>query len=361
VQIRTRLTSDADVEEYEDFQASFAENTSEFLGPFRERIRGVVADASNATGRPMAARGFEAETSIQTVPRRWGVVTYEFRWDGFAASDDQALVVGDVFGGQFYLTENDTLAVAGPDGYRVAAVDPQPAERTDGVVRWFGRRGFPDATPAVRFVPGTPTATAGPGPAPSETAADDGTDDGASPADPATASSPGVTAGPDGSDSGSLPLAAAVLVVGLAAIGAYRFLTSAADEDDPPDAPPADGGTVTATDTGSAGDSGTEEAATAADTDPKPSNAGDATPGVAADDDPLVTDADRVERVLTEADGQLRQTEIVEAFDWSKSKTSRVLSDMAEEGRVEKLRIGRENVIRLASDDDWTDPDESGE
>jgi uncharacterized membrane protein len=30
-----------------------------------------------------------------------------------------------------------------------------------------------------------------------------------------------------------------------------------------------------------------------------------------------------------------------------KSKTSRVLSSMAEEGSVEKIRLGRENVVRL--------------
>ncbi|MBP1922838.1 putative membrane protein [Halorubrum alkaliphilum] len=44
----------------------------------------------------------------------------------------------------------------------------------------------------------------------------------------------------------------------------------------------------------------------------------------------------------------MRQSAIVEELDWSKSKTSRVLSRMADEGDVEKLRIGRENVIDLA-------------
>ncbi|WP_394357381.1 helix-turn-helix transcriptional regulator [Halorubrum alkaliphilum] len=45
---------------------------------------------------------------------------------------------------------------------------------------------------------------------------------------------------------------------------------------------------------------------------------------------------------------RMRQSAIVEELDWSKSKTSRVLSRMADEGDVEKLRIGRENVIDLA-------------
>ena len=52
-------------------------------------------------------------------------------------------------------------------------------------------------------------------------------------------------------------------------------------------------------------------------------------------------------RLLRENGGQMRQADIVDSVDWSKSKTSRVLSSMAEEGSVEKIRLGRENVVRL--------------
>jgi len=63
-----------------------------------------------------------------------------------------------------------------------------------------------------------------------------------------------------------------------------------------------------------------------------------------------ITDEKRVRRLLESNGGQMRQADIVEAVDWSKSKTSRVVSSMAEEGTVEKIRIGRENVVRLAGD-----------
>jgi hypothetical protein len=327
VQVRTRLASGADVEEYEAFQTRFRENTSAFLDPFRERMRGVVAEAADATGRPMEARDFRAGTTIQTVPRRWGLVTYEFRWVGFAARDGDGLVVGDVFRGQFFLTANDTLAITGPDEYAVGATDPPPAERDPGTVRWFGPRSFPEDTPAVRFEPVTPTGTPGtrtttaPG-AVGATGTDrlDGTDE--------SGGTDGETTSPDGtpvpSESGgpSLPLAVAVVVVGLLAVGAYRVYGG---QDDPTD----------------------EDPATSSGSDP---STGETTGS--ADPDPVVTDADRVERLLREGGGQLRQSGIVEAMDWSKSKTSRVLSDMADEGRIEKLRIGRENVIRFPEDDE---------
>jgi predicted transcriptional regulator len=61
----------------------------------------------------------------------------------------------------------------------------------------------------------------------------------------------------------------------------------------------------------------------------------------------VVTNADRVERLLDEHGGRMRQADIVEALEWSKSKVSRVVSSMAEEGRVRKIRLGRENLIVL--------------
>jgi uncharacterized membrane protein len=65
------------------------------------------------------------------------------------------------------------------------------------------------------------------------------------------------------------------------------------------------------------------------------------------DDEPLLADEDRVERLLAERGGRMRQQAIGEELDWSRSKTSRVLGRMAEADQVRKLQLGRENVIAL--------------
>lgn len=46
----------------------------------------------------------------------------------------------------------------------------------------------------------------------------------------------------------------------------------------------------------------------------------------------------------------MKQAAIVTETGWSNAKVSQLLSAMAEEGRVEKLRIGRENLISLPDD-----------
>jgi hypothetical protein len=64
-------------------------------------------------------------------------------------------------------------------------------------------------------------------------------------------------------------------------------------------------------------------------------------------DSPLLTDEDRVRRLLGENGGRLPQAEVVERTEWSKSKVSRLLSRMEEDGEIEKITLGRENLIVL--------------
>ncbi|PAU85343.1 hypothetical protein CK500_01345 [Halorubrum salipaludis] len=354
VTLRTRLENDSDVAEYERFQERFRSNTSRYLDPFAERMSGVVSAANDSADREMRATEFEAETGIQEVPRRWGVVTFRFTWTGFAAVDGDAVVAGDVFAGGFFIDDDDALAVSAPEGYAVESADPEPDEAGDGVVEWRGREDFGDGRPRVRAVP----ATGGSG---DDTGAD----------------------GESAPDVGGPPLLSglgALLLVGAVGVGAYavrsdRIDLGGAETDDgekpeggptdddgrggdgpDPTSPAANAGAAGGSAAGTAGsadtdsDSDLEDAATVAET---------ADDGTDAIDPELLTDEDRIRRALRERGGRMKQSAIVEEFDWSKSKTSRVLSRMADAGEVEKLRIGRENVIDLADADDPVDPDTS--
>jgi len=79
---------------------------------------------------------------------------------------------------------------------------------------------------------------------------------------------------------------------------------------------------------------------------------GDAAPGPAE----LLSDGERVVRLLKEEGGRMRQSAVADRLDWSASKTSRTVSSLAEDEAVEKLRIGRENVVTLANGADTDGP-----
>ena len=53
----------------------------------------------------------------------------------------------------------------------------------------------------------------------------------------------------------------------------------------------------------------------------------------------------------------MKQANIVKETGWSNAKVSQLLSAMEEDGQIDKLRIGRENLISFP-DEDVTDLDE---
>jgi hypothetical protein len=74
----------------------------------------------------------------------------------------------------------------------------------------------------------------------------------------------------------------------------------------------------------------------------------------------LLSDEERVERLLDANGGRMRQADIVAETGWSDAKVSQLLSAMADEGDVEKLRLGRENLISLPDDAEVEGDDENG-
>lgn len=74
--------------------------------------------------------------------------------------------------------------------------------------------------------------------------------------------------------------------------------------------------------------------------------------GEPGDDATLLSNEERVIRVLEKQGGRAKQQEVVDALDWTEAKTSRVISTLREQGRVDSFRLGRENVLALADADE---------
>lgn len=292
LQVRTRLETPEEEDRYRRFQERLRNNESAFVDRFKSRMTRVVAAAANATGRNMAADGFAVTTHIQELPRTWGIVRYEFVWRNFAVIENKSLVVGDVFEGGFFLAEGDRLVVEAPTGYHLAESIPQPGTSANGAVGWEGRRDFEDRHPRVRFDPNRTTATTS---VPAH-----------SPSNETERSNPFPLAGylPPNIGWPAIALAVLLLLSGLFLV-LHRVRVN--------------GGFAAAGD---------------------------------AQSDELMTDTERIRQLLEANGGRVSQADLDEALEWSSSKTSRVLSEMAEAGTVEKLRIGRENVIQLQETDE---------
>ena len=66
----------------------------------------------------------------------------------------------------------------------------------------------------------------------------------------------------------------------------------------------------------------------------------------------LLSNEERVVRLLEQHGGRMKQQQVVEELDWTDAKTSQVVGDLRESGEIEAFRLGRENVLNLPSEED---------
>jgi predicted transcriptional regulator len=100
----------------------------------------------------------------------------------------------------------------------------------------------------------------------------------------------------------------------------------------------------------SEGESATESDGPAtAESPPEPDPA--AEPKSQPDEPAGRTDRELVLDILESNEGRMKQARIVDETGWSKSKVSMLLSEMAEEEAISKLRVGRENIISLSGNE----------
>ena len=297
----------------------------------------AIGMAESSTGREMSMENVtrDARTSGET-----GQLLVSFTWTKFGYEEDDRIHVDDAFQTepQWFpeLSERETLIIARPPDYQYNSVST-PVQ--NGLLRWKGPHTFDSNRPYAVFNP----------------------------------SSTGPPIQGPGLENGT-PRAAFVLG-GLALVGVLVILGYAARVE----GLPWQGST---TDT----ESGTSNTAKSTQTDDT-AEVDDSTPTTGAErktiegdssevderdrdgaiqgaipaskgettkddiDEELLSDEERVERLLRENSGRMKQARIVEETGGSNAKGSQLLSAMAEEGRIEKLRIGRENLISFPDEE----------
>lgn len=148
IEYRTRIDDRTDRAAFRRLQRYIRENPEAASAEFYERIRASISAAENATGREMAGTEFDVNASVRRIPQEYGVVTYSFRWQGFATVSDRRISVGDALAG-FFLNDNERLLLSWPRGYELVDVRPEPDARRDRTVVWSGPTEFGPEEPRL--------------------------------------------------------------------------------------------------------------------------------------------------------------------------------------------------------------------
>lgn len=339
VSVRYALAGEAD-------RAAFDAASERFLdgevGPDATLFEGFAREASRNVDRQMGIEEVNREVVVHDDPSSFAVadgattavgeLRLTFVWTDFLAQDGENLLLGDALrtpdGGTWLvsLEAGQTLEVATPEGYTVTGTSDATDRLSDNAVIIEGPRTFDDDERV------------------------------------AVVYAPAATAAPPWTMLTAAIVVAAVLIAG-SIVGYRRIGADSAAEPN---------GSVAANDVDNDGGSrvggGAAGGETASDTaaSDAPSDApegGGAPDGSEASeaDLSLLSDEERVERLLEGNGGRMRQADVVAETGWSDAKVSQLLSAMADSNRVEKLRLGRENLISLPDERDGDDDERDGD
>ncbi|HET7325360.1 MAG TPA: hypothetical protein VFJ06_13620 [Halococcus sp.] len=307
VHYRISLTETNERAAFERLRANITANPAWYRTRFGTRMHRVVQSAQVATGRRMAIANL---TINATHHENTGIVTYSFVWTHIAATDGNRLRVGDALAG-FYLENGTQLVIAWPDGYEPTTVRPAPDERQMSSVQWNAPTTFAANEPFVELAPVS-----------------------SSPNDSNPVGGSGASGGTDNT-ADSTPTLLIVLVVVFGALGVVAWIAYRRRRDERDQ-------TID------------EQAVERSDVDSGDTGA----PPTATDESKadLLSNEERVVRVLERAGGRAKQQHVVEELGWTEAKTSQVVKRLREEGTIDGFRLGRENVLTIPEDDeDHTD------
>ena len=301
IQYWTRLDDENTTRAFESLRRDVEAHPDNYSRQFADRMRSTVAAAENATGRQMAVENVSVRAETRGPPQ-YGVITYSFQWEGFAAVQGDTIRVGDAIEGIF-LDADTRLIVKWPSDYRAVNVTPAADERRSDTVVWRGSE--------TEFVASEPSIVLKP--------------------EGALGGVPGGGGGSGDRSGSTLTLALGVLVLlGVAAAVAWWVRNREGD--------------VTGADAGAVGGS-------ADDHDP-PADGG----AVSEPDPELLSNEERVLRFVRDRGGRVKQQEVVSEFDWTEARTSQIVRQLRDNGELEGFRLGRENVLKLP---DGAGPDAS--
>ncbi|GAB3023863.1 helix-turn-helix transcriptional regulator [Natronobiforma cellulositropha] len=329
------LEDDDDVESFESFADAVTSGDRE-LSFDDETFDRFVTAASRSTDRHMQIEhGGWDDPRIENVtdddvsldasqdpstPHRVGVLSYSVTWTNLAERDGSHIFLGDAFGTDDHtwfpaLTEGQQLVIERPSNF---GYEHHEHSLTDGNLVWTGPHEFDPNEFSVTYLEG-----AGVGSEP-----------------------------PNGTLVQAVTgLALVALLAAAAGYGYVRHTRPPAGTEDEP-APAA----TDTPDREASPDAGAAlESPPPADPDPdlETPPAGttatfDERDGLDEEVDlDLLSDEERVHRLLRGNQGRMKQASIVTETGWSNAKVSQLLSKMDDDGDIEKLRIGRENLITL--------------
>lgn len=291
-----------------------------------ERINLSLLSAINYSGRAMNVRNFNITYElVESTPNAYGVIHLSFEWVNFSRIDDSNITVGDAFSEGMVPSSDNVLVMNIPAGYDVVNASPGFDKRDGNRLIW-------DGTMYRSFSKGEPSLV--------------------------------ISKKALSQDSFPLWLLIFVIIAGAGVFILWKrefyFKKIFNRTEDAVHIPHPDETAKKETEHESEPKEKTALDTSGQDISATPISAEPSTEIPASHilsdlppiNEEILGDEEMIERYLIKFGGQAYQSDIVKESGLSKSKISIVLAKMKDEGKVIKIRKGKENIIRMVKKED---------
>lgn len=264
------------------------------VAEFKDILALFMRSAQNFSNRSMRVENFTISYHTEkTISGGMGIIRYEFRWKNFSRLESGKIFIGDAFSSEMVLPSGDLLTIEIPSGYEVESVSPKFDRRDGNLLIWEGTvyRQFKTGEPALvlsrKIIPWDPWTV----------------------------------------------IVSLLVLISSGSIILWKKRKSRESKE----------GQVREDESTSATKiSGIETSQIA---EPAENEIIDESAPVLSEID--LGDEEMIEKLLIKSGGQAYQSDIVRESGFSKSKISIILAKMKNDGRISKMKKGKENLIRL--------------
>ncbi len=342
------------------------QNISRYQNQIKDNLDGLLSSAQNSSNRSMEIQKLNISYDTErTLSGETGIILYSFEWTNFSRTYSGNILIGDIFPERSIFSSDNTLIIKIPSGFEVQSVSPKFDKQIENSLIWNGQsfgKGEPflilrrtvvgqDAPttstlptiflviPIVILISGTllvvwklrrshnrkDSAVL--------TGSDEALRTGNTEEDVVRTNVSGTdAAGTDGNDNATQK---GGLNIGIVQTDKAGTEVAAQIDSIETSISPVDDAGINVTPADSIKADSIES-----DVSQQP---------VSYLPEEFLSDEEMIEKYLTKCGGQSYQSDIVKDSGLSKSKISIVLAKMKEDGKVIKIKKGKENIIRLAA------------
>ena len=139
LETRFELKTQADSDFFDEYMAALEEDKDFIIQQKKDSLQEIINTVAYSSGREMTVENISLNYhSIDYINKKFGVVNIKFLWKGFGLRDKDMLKIGDAFSKGSYIKEGEVLVIEYPKEYSINSVYPEPNEKRENSVLWYG-------------------------------------------------------------------------------------------------------------------------------------------------------------------------------------------------------------------------------